>query len=549
MRLRTCVTPHGTFRYVVHRPSYRVANLRPRDYPLPLGRLPDGTRLGNEANFPPGDVSVEQASTVYEIPNAFSFPGSTFIDASWADKRARDPSMIQIASPGEVSLTGSLQQWAHQEEVDGDAAAKIFHSLPAPLLLALATTSTDPEDLVRLARMACDFKRLPGGRGPSELAYFQDEEGRTLPVIHDRDLFEAVANNPGLPYEYQEAMLLRPGAQGGSEVVGDYRDQVEETHVFEYLRRNSYIPWGHYAANMGHDAVRYRIKDLSGGDMEGLRHLYYQRVYVRLASELGLDVPRTTLSKERLESMRQDILAGLGEQQTPLAFTGSLWGWNFGFDFAPTRYKLHGSHQQIHQQNAMIPARVQVVDNGREVQAEMDGFSCGDLVAEVSESYEQETGQEFFEDFIRCLRSNRRTDGREGEHSLIVFEDQQVLLLVPKAQMSQWELQLMPRRPVGNILEADTACRASLDKGMLLALCILEGLGAKMVTSIELSKRFTEQKSSQRLIYSFLPKLPWSPGSFSEAQSRFICSHYPEDFAIACRGKLREIEAQQRARE
>jgi len=59
-------------------------------------------------------------------------------------------------------------------------------------------------------------------------------------------------------------------------------------------------------------------------------------------------------------------------------------------------------------------------------------------------------------------------------------------------------------------------------------------LGARMVSTIELPKRFGLQ-NGQRLIYSFLPKLPWSMGAFSEAQLRFICGHYPEDFAHACR--------------
>jgi len=46
--------------------------------------------------------------------------------------------------------------------------------------------------------------------------------------------------------------------------------------------------------------------------------------------------------------------------------------------------------------------------------------------------------------------------------------------------------------------------------------------------------------NGQRLLYAFLPKLPWSMGGFSEAQGRFICGHYPEDFAVACRRQLRE---------
>ena len=72
-------------------------------------------------------------------------------------------------------------------------------------------------------------------------------------------------------------MVLRPGAQGGSEIVGEW-PQDGQTHVFEYLRRNSYIAGGHFAANMADDAVRYSIDTLSAADMKGLRHLYYQRI-------------------------------------------------------------------------------------------------------------------------------------------------------------------------------------------------------------------------------------------------------------------------------
>ena len=123
----------------------------------------------------------------------------------------------------------------------------------------------------------------------------------------------------------------------------------------------------------------------------------------------------------------------------------------------------------------------------------------------------------------------------------MVFEDEHVLLFAPKAQVSQWELQLMTVEPVGNILEADSACRASLDRGLFMALLVLESMGARMVTSIEFSKRFTDTGRSQRLLYSFLPRLPWSPGSFSEAQHRFINGHYPEDFAAACRMQLDRV--------
>ena len=45
----------------------------------------------------------------------------------------------------------------------------------------------------------------------------------------------------------------------------------------------------------------------------------------------------------------------------------------------------------------------------------------------------------------------------------------------------------------------------------------------------------------QRLLYSFLPKIPYSMGAFSEAEARYILGHYPEDFAAACR---QEFESQ-----
>jgi hypothetical protein len=50
---------------------------------------------------------------------------------------------------------------------------------------------------------------------------------------------------------------------------------------------------------------------------------------------------------------------------------------------------------------------------------------------------------------------------------------------------------------------------------------------------IEFPKRFDVADRDQRLIYSFLPRLPESPGAFSEAQSRWVSGHFPEDFAAA----------------
>ena len=96
----------------------------------------------------------------------------------------------------------------------------------------------------------------------------------------------------------------------------------------------------------------------------------------------------------------------------------------------------------------------------------------------------------------------------------------------------------MTVKPVGNILEADSETRKSLDRAILMAVRTLSAMGAKMVTGIEYSKRFDNSDTDQRLLYAFLPKLPQSPGAFSEAQWRWINRHYPEDFAAACRERL-----------
>ena len=138
-------------------------------------------------------------------------------------------------------------------------------------------------------------------------------------------------------------------------------------------------------------------------------------------------------------------------------------------------------------------------------------------------------------------------DGRKAEElqsSLILWEDEHAILFVPKAQTSQWELQLMALQNsdgkiIGNILDADSSARDSLNYGIFAAQKALAGLGARMVTSIEYPKRISsEAPDKQHLLYSFLPRLPESPGAFSEAQLRYINGHYPEDFAAACRLQL-----------
>jgi hypothetical protein len=96
---------------------------------------------------------------------------------------------------------------------------------------------------------------------------------------------------------------------------------------------------------------------------------------------------------------------------------------------------------------------------------------------------------------------------------------------------------------VGNILETDSRTRTSLDRAILVTMKILTALGARMVTVIEYAKRFDNEDDDQRLLYAFLPRLPDSPGAFSEAQMRWINGHYPEDFAAACRRRLPEVAA------
>lgn len=529
--LHTSVTPEGRFRVGIHTPCYRVRNLREHDHPCNLGSLPDGRGIDNKVNFPASDINIERARPVYEIVNALPFRGCTFIDTGWAAARAEDPGLIRIRAPQPVSLRRSLG--AH---IPTAAAREIIVNLPLPLRYALAATSTDSKELVWLAESCCRLLMNAAGE-PIGLLY-EEQENVSRAVIHDSELFETVANNPHLPDSYKEVMVLRPGAQGDSEIVGDF--QRDRTEVFEYLRNNSYIPFGHYAANFAHTAIRYRITDLSATDMEGLRFLYYQRVFVSLAERLGIDLPvrRRRLTAGELETLRREVVRMLAAEPERLESLATLWGWNFGYDFSGTGYRLHASHQMIHQQYALVPQWVDNTAGGRH-----PAYGCGDQVAEVGERYRFAHDSDFFTDYLRAIAANTRTDGGAGQRSLVVWQDDHVLLFVPKAQVSQWELQLMviadtAAGPVGNVVEADAAVRLSIDLGILKAQQVLAGLGAALVTSIEYPKRFG-RTNGQRLLYAFLPKLPWSMGAFSEAQGRYILGHYPEDFALACRRQLR----------
>ncbi len=540
MNLNTCVHPDGRFVYGLHRSAYRVANLRSSAFISELGRLPGGRGILNQANFPDGAVESAEADGVYEVANPFPFRGATYIGKTWADALAADPSRIGLDAPAEVSFRGWLERHAGNTLESPEARRRALRDLPDPILLALAATSTDPEELMDLARIACEMVFDPVTGSPTGLVYESTGNGGVRPKIQRRTLFDVVANNALLPDRYKHVMVLRPGAQGESEIVGEWRSADGYSHVYEYLRKNSYIAGGHYAANMADDCIRNSANTLCADDMEGMRHLYYQRSYLRMAQALGVawtGAAGRALGVAELEDLRCRIGRRLACASVLPAYTATLWGWNLGFDFAPSRYRLHASHQQVHQQYALIGDRPQ---SGPAVgESSIRAFACGDLIADFIEKYRIGTGTDFFEAYLAAIDTNQRMDAVPARpQSLIVHDDGASVLFVPKAQTSQWELQLIVRAPVGNIFEADSAVRASLDRGILLAQKALAGLGARMVTAIEFSKRITAGATGQRLIYSFLPRLPKSPGAFSEAQLRWINGHYPEDFAAACRARL-----------
>ena len=538
MPLRTCVSPEGTFKVGIHNPGFEVENLRQNTQKDVLGRLFDDSPVENQINFPSSTVSADKTDRIYEIANAFPFRGTTFINSAWADRKAAKPDAIALPPSPDCSLTKNLVKWQNKETKEASSLPPVLDLLPRPLLLALAQASTDPDELATLAAKACDLlfdngKDMP----PTGVAFKEIKPGRPVPVIHDHDLYDILGNNPCLPDAYKEVMVLRPGIQGNSEIIGE---AIEDTHVFEYLRRNSYIPWGHFASNMANDEIRYNVKDLTLSDISGIRHLYYQRIYVRLAQELGLKLPATQrpFTPRELEALRLSVAKAVESEKTDaLFFNSSLWGWNYGFGFAQSGDRLHASHQMIHQQNAMVPEKISD-DQGNPYHC----FSCGDLVTDFIQDYKATYDQEFFPAYIRAIQSNQRTDmNDQGPDSLIVWEDEQVMLFVPKAQVSEWELQLMTKTVCPHILAADTPTRHSLDRAMLIALQTLDTLGAKMVTSIEFSGRFNRPDNGQHIMYSFIPRLPYAPGTFSEAQLRWISGCFPEDFALACRRAAKKI--------
>jgi len=534
----TCVAPTGEFVYGIHKPKYTAPNLRQNDYIVTLGHGPDQTKIDNAENFPADNVHVAASAWVFEIPNAFPFMGATFVLKTYADGAVGNANPFKRKD--ETSPVRSLEKYEPARDLS-------IKNLPHPLLLALAKTSSNPQNLVKLANLSCRFEFDPKTDLPMGISYVRTKRGDLRPAILDEQLFDLVSNNPFLPDVYKQRMVLIPGVQGKSPVVGEYIEAG--THIWEYLRENSYIPWGHYAANMAHDSIRYKIKSLSEKDITGLRHLYYQRIYVQMATELGLVVPakRRPLTITELEELRLGLLdkiKQLNKRGDNLPFNATIWGQNFGFDLSPSGYRLNASHQQIHQQFALVPPSLLAFKGGEnEVgQGTLNTYTQGDLVARFCKEYKEKTGRDFFETYLHAIQNNKRMDGRtDKENALIFYQDENVLAFVPKAQRSQGEVQLMPRGRFGNILETDTPVRSSLDRAILIAMKVLENLGAEMITIYEISRRFDHPDKNQRLIYCFLPKHPQSPGGLSEGMQRWIIGHYPEDFARACRDEVQKI--------
>jgi len=530
----TCVAPSGEFVYGIHKPRFKATNLRENDYIVHLGRTLNQEAVDNAANFPEKDVQVSAGAWVFEIPNAFPFMGATFILKSKADQTVGGCNPFRELS----------------ERPDEGRANPTIQTQSRAALLSLASSSTDPDILASLAERSCEFVYDESTNIVSGRLYQQDDAGQLCPAILDHHLFQLVSNNAFLPDAYKRHMVLIPGVQGKSPIVGEYTEG--DTHVWEYLRENSYIPWGHCAANMAHDAVRYRISALTPNDISGLRFLYYQRIYVQLAAELGLPVPaaRVRLGRNDLENLRMSIFNKIKERNESggsLPFNAVIWGQNYGFDLSVSGYRLGGSHQQIHQQFALVRTDMPVYVGGENQTSfsSMETYAQGDRIAQFSKTYQEKTGQGFFETYLRAIQSNKRLDGRIDKASdLTIYQDENVVVFVPKAQRSQGEIQIMSKGKCGNIVEADTGVRYSLDRAILLTMKILENLGVEMFNAFEISKRLDNLDQDQRLIYCFFPRHPQSPGGFSEFQQRWINNHYPEDFAKSCRDELGKIMEQ-----
>jgi hypothetical protein len=527
--LVTCVTPQGNFRVGLHKPCFSVKNLRNTTEIQAMGML-DGLPVENQINFPQEDLHFQHAEEVFEVPNPFPFWGATYILKTPADRTAASPNFNFAPLPVRGTQTGLSSEdkdsgfYNHIKElIRQKGETYLIDYLPRHVWLDLAQNSRDSEVLAFIARMSCEL--IFDGQTLKGLIFEKDKNGRPRPHIKDRELFEVVVNNPALPDTYKLTMVLTPGIQGSNPIVGEY-GPLNQTHVWEYLRANSYIPGGHYASNMAQDSIRYDLAQLTWQDMQGLRTLYYQRIYHQLAQELGI------ATQGHLEAMRVAILQRLKEG-AKLKHTSTIWGWNYGFDYSSSGFRMNASHQQIHHQFAMAPASVEDLEG-----QPMPSYVVGDLVNAFIQEYKRLYHVDFFSTYLQAIYSNRRMDGKNDRPaSLILYEDEHVIAHVPKAQRSQGEVQVMAKT-AGNILELNETARESINKAIYRVMQAFSRMGVKMNTAYEVSRRFDRQ-NGQLLFYCFLPRHPDSPGAFSERQERWITGHYPEDYAAYIRSIMK----------
>ena len=202
--VRTCVSKDGKFIFGIHRPCFKVENLREHDYISCLGVTSDGIKLDNKINFPDQNIDVKKADIIYEIPNPFPFRGTTYINSAWADKNAANPEKISLPVRQKIHFTEDLQRWLGKKGLDIKDAEDFLEILPQPLLIALADTSTDPEELAALAKISCSFIFNKNNKIPCGLVFKKDGKGDLLPEFNNHELFEIVANNKYLPDNYKK---------------------------------------------------------------------------------------------------------------------------------------------------------------------------------------------------------------------------------------------------------------------------------------------------------------------------------------------------------
>ena len=85
MKLKTCVAPDGRFIYGVHKPAFKISNLREQENICQLGFDDAGNAMMNHNNYPETTVEEPNADIIYEVPNPFSFLGTTYIASNWAN--------------------------------------------------------------------------------------------------------------------------------------------------------------------------------------------------------------------------------------------------------------------------------------------------------------------------------------------------------------------------------------------------------------------------------------------------------------------------------